>query len=74
MGILGVDSNLSFWWLRYLDLSDLDSECAERGLCTKSLLWRRVDVTGSRPGKILSYSNNDMMLSANVIQIRRVKF
>jgi len=36
--------------LWYLDLSNLDEFCVAGGLCTKSLTWHKVDVTGSRPG------------------------
>lgn len=36
--------------LWYLDLADLDEGCVSQGACTKTLVWHRVDVTGSRPG------------------------
>ena len=36
--------------LWYLDLSNLKESCVADGLCTKSLTWHKVDVTGSHLG------------------------
>jgi len=46
-GITNVKVYDDLW---YLDLADLDEACVAQALCTKSLRWHRVEVTGSRPG------------------------